>query len=194
MNSEYSTPARSQQHSPVPLTNQQLASVCADIQLATPAVYGLAPLDLPPSAVDVSHAHLAYLKNAYPGRPYSPSTMDFAGMNIATGYPTPHSATPVGMQSQAAHPQVSLEGTAVGAAAPAAASQTPSAEKPDFSYASLIAQSLVDAPMQRRTLNGIYEWIQEHFPYYRTRQNWQPRTRHPSHMPSPTLAGLLGRA
>ncbi|KAJ2712647.1 hypothetical protein H4R19_002650 [Coemansia spiralis] len=54
----------------------------------------------------------------------------------------------------------------------------PSAEKPDFSYASLIAQSLVDAPMQRRTLNGIYEWIQERFPYYRTRQNWQNSIRH----------------
>ncbi|KAI8323110.1 fork head transcription factor, partial [Martensiomyces pterosporus] len=50
--------------------------------------------------------------------------------------------------------------------------------KPDYSYASLIAQSLKDAQMQRRTLNGIYEWIQEHFPYYRTRQNWQNSIRH----------------
>ncbi|KAJ2665854.1 hypothetical protein IW148_001418 [Coemansia sp. RSA 1199] len=178
MNSEYSTPARSQQHSPVMLNNQQLASVCAEMQLAAPAMYGLAPsapLDLPPSAVDVSHAHLAYLKSAYPGRPYSPSTMDFAGMNIASGYPTPHSATPLAMQQQAAHPQgVSLES----AAGPAVSAQTPSADKPDFSYASLIAQSLVDAAMQRRTLNGIYEWIQEHFPYYRTRQNWQNSIRH----------------
>ncbi|KAJ2252498.1 hypothetical protein EV176_007538, partial [Coemansia sp. RSA 451] len=83
----------------------------------------------------------------------------------------PHSATPLAMQQQqAAHPQgVSLES----AAGPAVSAQTPSADKPDFSYASLIAQSLVEAAMQRRTLNGIYEWIQEHFPYYRTRQNWQ---------------------
>ncbi|KAJ2310089.1 Forkhead box protein L1 [Coemansia sp. RSA 2705] len=176
MNSEYSTPARSQQQSPVPFSSQQLASVCADIQLATPATYGLAPLDLPPTALEVSNAQLAYLKSAYPGRPYSPSDVDFANMNIASGYPTPHSATPVAMQPQAAPlPGVSLAGGAASSAVPAPA---PSAEKPDFSYASLIAQSLVEAPMQRRTLNGIYEWIQEHFPYYRTRQNWQNSIRH----------------
>ncbi|KAJ2852716.1 Forkhead box protein L1 [Coemansia brasiliensis] len=176
MNSEYSTPARSQQHSPAPFGSQQ--SACSETQMAMSAAYGLAPpapLDLPPTAVDVSNAQLAFIKNAYPDRPFSPTAMSFANMNIASGYPTPHSATPVAMQSQTTQPQgVSLEG----AAASASAAQAPSAEKPDFSYASLIAQSLVDAPMQRRTLNGIYEWIQEHFPYYRTRQNWQNSIRH----------------
>ncbi|KAJ2677016.1 Forkhead box protein L1 [Coemansia sp. RSA 1085] len=176
MNSEYSTPARSQQHSPAPFGSQH--SVCSETQMAMSAAYGLAPpapLDLPPTAVDVSNAQLAYIKSAYPDRPFSPTAMSFANMNIASGYPTPHSSTPVAMQPQTTQLQsVSLEG----AAASAPAAQAPSAEKPDFSYASLIAQSLVDAPMQRRTLNGIYEWIQEHFPYYRTRQNWQNSIRH----------------
>ncbi|KAJ2617896.1 hypothetical protein H4S08_000131 [Coemansia sp. RSA 1365] len=188
MNSEYSTPARSQQHSPVPLTSQQLSSVYADVQLATPATYGLAShsasLDLPAAGIEVSNPQFAYLKSVYPPRPFSPSSVDFANMNIASGYPTPHSATPVTMQSQQSmqsHPQCApLDTVSAGAVGTSniASAQQPSADKPDFSYASLIAQSLVEAPMQRRTLNGIYEWIQEYFPYYRTRQNWQNSIRH----------------
>ncbi|KAJ2163103.1 Forkhead box protein L1 [Coemansia sp. RSA 552] len=178
MNSDYSTPTRSEQHSPVPLP--------ADMQLAAPAAgYGLAPLDLPVSAVDMgSNPQLAYLKGTYPPRPFSPSSVDFAGMNITSGYPTPHSATPVAMphsqpqsQQSASQTCAALEASAAGASVSATA-PAPSAEKPEFSYASLIAQSLVEAPVQRRTLNGIYEWIQEHFPYYRTRQNWQNSIRH----------------
>ncbi|KAJ2084178.1 Forkhead box protein I1 [Coemansia sp. RSA 988] len=183
MNSEYSTPGRSQQHSPVPLTSQQLSSVYGDVQLATSAAYGLLPhpaqLELPVSGAEISNPQFAYLKSVYPQRPFSPSSVDFANMNIASGYPTPHSATPVAMQPQKSvqpHPPCApLDTISAVATAPAnaASSQQPSPDKPDFSYASLIAQSLVEAPMQRRTLNGIYEWIQEYFPYYRTRQNWQ---------------------
>ncbi|KAJ2804680.1 hypothetical protein H4R20_002407, partial [Coemansia guatemalensis] len=176
------------QHSPVPLTSQQLSSVYGDVQLATPTTYGLPPhpaqLDLPATGVEISNPQFAYLKSAYPQRPFSPSSVDFANMNIASGYPTPHSATPVAMQPQQSaqpHPPCApLDTASTVAAAPAnaAPAQQPSADKPDFSYASLIAQSLVEAPMQRRTLNGIYEWIQEYFPYYRTRQNWQNSIRH----------------
>ncbi|KAJ1736218.1 Forkhead box protein L1 [Coemansia biformis] len=174
MNSEYTTPARSQQHSPAPLTSQPMAG--ADAHFVAPTAYGLAPLDMPAPTIDITNAHLAYLKTAYPHRPFSPSSVDFAGMNIASGYHTPHSATPTAMQPLPFSTQP--DAAAAPPPAPALAAQPPSPEKPDFSYASLIAQSLVDAPVQRRTLNGIYEWIQERFPYYRTRQNWQNSIRH----------------
>ncbi|KAJ2686973.1 hypothetical protein H4R19_006668, partial [Coemansia spiralis] len=93
MSSEYSTPARSQQHSPAPLSSQPPMLPGADASFVAPVAYGLAPLDLPAGA-DISNAQLAYLKTAYPHRPFSPSSVDFAGMNIASGYHTPHSATP----------------------------------------------------------------------------------------------------
>ncbi|KAI9503889.1 hypothetical protein BX070DRAFT_233955 [Coemansia spiralis] len=207
MNSEFSTPSRSQQHSPAPLPSQHLAaSVCSDTQLPTPAVMpyplpmGHMDIVTPTTAVDLGSAHFAYLKDAFSQRPFSPSSMDFASMNIASGYHTPHAATPVVMHSKqqqqqqqsvstdalaviptsAPLPEVTTAAAASTAdddadtcTAESASAGTPSPDKPDYSYASLIAQSLIDAPMQRRTLNGIYEWIQEHFPYYRTRQNWQ---------------------
>ncbi|KAJ2814320.1 hypothetical protein FBU31_007334, partial [Coemansia sp. 'formosensis'] len=174
MNSEFSTPSRSQQHSPA-LCSQQLAPV------------GIL-LPVTPSAVDINNPHFAYLKGAYPTRPFSPS-MDFANMNIASGYPTPHPATPVAAQPQQ-HIQLQQpplppleqleqlekqqqQQADVADSTDAAAASLPSDEKPEYSYASLIAQSLIDAPTQRRTLNGIYEWIQKNFPYYRSRQNWQ---------------------
>ncbi|KAJ2889501.1 hypothetical protein GGI21_006549, partial [Coemansia aciculifera] len=171
MNSEFTTPARSQQHSPS-LCTQQLAP------------HGLLLPVTPTSAVDINNPHFAYLKGAYPTRPFSPS-MDFANMNIASGYHTPLSATPVAIQPQQQQhlqqpPSLPLEPLdkqhqqrKPDTSEPSAAAGQTSDEKPDFSYASLIAQSLIDAPTQRRTLNGIYEWIQENFPYYRTRQNWQ---------------------
>ncbi|KAJ1988393.1 Forkhead box protein L1 [Coemansia sp. RSA 1358] len=212
MNSEFSTPSRSQQHSPAPLPSQHLAaSVCSDTQLPTPAVMpyplpmGHMDIVTPTTAVDLGSAHFAYLKDAFSQRPFSPSSMDFASMNIASGYHTPHAATPVVMHSKqqqqqqqsvstdalaviptsAPLPEVTTAAAASTAdddadtcTAESASAGTPSPDKPDYSYASLIAQSLIDAPMQRRTLNGIYEWIQEHFPYYRTRQNWQNSIRH----------------
>ncbi|KAJ2000765.1 hypothetical protein H4R26_004464 [Coemansia thaxteri] len=165
-------------------------------QQHSPALGPQRPAPISVSAVDINNPHFAYLKSAYPARPFSPS-MDFANMNIASGYPTPHSATPVGAQPPPPQPQqlqamelqpieqhndddstsISLGATADAASSPTAADQ-PSDEKPEYSYASLIAQSLIDAPTQRRTLNGIYEWIQTNFPYYRTRQNWQNSIRH----------------
>lgn len=51
--------------------------------------------------------------------------------------------------------------------------------KPPYSYASLIAQALLAAPLRRLTLNQIYSWIMEKYPYYRSENSgWQNSIRH----------------
>lgn len=51
--------------------------------------------------------------------------------------------------------------------------------KPPFSYASLIAQALLAAPERKLTLNQIYDWIMEKYPYYQSENSgWQNSIRH----------------
>lgn len=47
-------------------------------------------------------------------------------------------------------------------------------DKPAYSYASLIAQAILDAPERKLTLNQIYAWIMDKYPYYRSQNSgWQ---------------------
>lgn len=53
--------------------------------------------------------------------------------------------------------------------------------KPPFSYASLIAQAINATPSRKLTLNGIYQHITTHYPYYQMSQNgWQVSLQVPS--------------
>jgi len=40
--------------------------------------------------------------------------------------------------------------------------------KPPYSYVTLIRQAILGARMQRMTLNEIYKWIVDSYPYFRT--------------------------
>lgn len=51
--------------------------------------------------------------------------------------------------------------------------------KPPISYSFLIAEAIYNAPNKRSTLSGIYNYVLEKYPYYRTaRPGWQNSIRH----------------
>eukprot|EP01135_Chromosphaera_perkinsii_P003563 Nk52_evm21s248 gene=Nk52_evmTU21s248 len=51
--------------------------------------------------------------------------------------------------------------------------------KPALSYASLIAQAIHSTSDKKQTLNGIYEWIRQNYPFYKSKDtSWQNSVRH----------------
>lgn len=52
-------------------------------------------------------------------------------------------------------------------------------EQPLYSYATLIGAAILKSDEQRLRLNDIYEWIMDHFPYYRqAKPQWKNSIRH----------------
>jgi hypothetical protein len=51
--------------------------------------------------------------------------------------------------------------------------------KPPFSYVTLIRHAILSSRMQRMTLNEIYQWIVDSYPYFRTAPpKWKVRLKY----------------
>uniref|UniRef100_A0A8C6KCP2 Si:ch211-145o7.3 n=1 Tax=Nothobranchius furzeri TaxID=105023 RepID=A0A8C6KCP2_NOTFU len=67
----------------------------------------------------------------------------------------------------------------LGSCTPAQPLPAPTSSKPPYSFSSLIFMAIEDSPHKRLPVKGIYEWIANKFPFYRSATGgWRNSVRH----------------
>uniref|UniRef100_A0A670Z301 Forkhead box protein G1 n=1 Tax=Pseudonaja textilis TaxID=8673 RepID=A0A670Z301_PSETE len=51
-------------------------------------------------------------------------------------------------------------------------------DKPNQSYVALISTAILSSPRKKLLLSDIYQWIMDHYPYFKNKKSWRNSVRH----------------
>eukprot|EP00048_Salpingoeca_helianthica_P000974 m.45533 g.45533 ORF g.45533 m.45533 type:complete len:715 (+) comp11020_c0_seq1:71-2215(+) len=184
-------PHQSQQHQPQQPQQQQqqhMPSHPPPLSASLPLMHQGAYPHAPPQTVPASQLH-AYsgLSQSHSLPQSHPATLSSGHTSMAPSMMPPTGPGQVSMQSfPALTPSLfsptPLDGSSFSGGSGGSPAATPSNDpnqKPAYSYAALITAAIQAQPQQRLTLNGIYQWILDNFPFFRSApKGWKNSIRH----------------